>query len=145
MRKGRASLPNQIYLVTTVTAGREPWFLDLEFARTFCRLMIEPTTWGDSIPLCWLLMPDHWHALIQLGERDDLSVVMNRIKSITSKHIKPMKQEAVHGLWARGFHDHALRRDEDIRAAARYIVANPVRAKLVDRAGNYPYWNCIWL
>jgi hypothetical protein len=38
-----------------------------------------------------------------------------------------------------------LRRDENIRQAARYIVANPVRAGLVRRAADYPYWDCIWL
>ena len=91
-------------------------------------------------------MPDHWHGLIELGERDDLSIVMNRFKSVTSKHIRRVRQtEHMPGIWARGFHDHALRYEEDIRAAARYIVANPIRANLVGKIGDYPYWNCIWL
>ena len=30
-----------------------------------------------------------------------------------------------------GFHDRALRRDEDTLSTARYIVANPLRAGLV--------------
>ena len=34
---------------------------------------------------------------------------------------------------------------EDIQAAARYIIANPLRAGLAERAGDYPYWDCIWL
>ena len=105
--------------------------------------MIEPKTWGDACPLCWVLMPDHWHGLVELGERDDLSFVMNCFKSVTSKCIQ--QPEQVTRIWARGFHDHALRGDEDIHAAARYIIANPLRAKLVDRAGDYPYWNCVWL
>jgi REP element-mobilizing transposase RayT len=143
LRRGRMSLPGQIYLLTATTADRAPWFLDVVFARAICRLMIEPRTWGDARLLCWVLMPDHWHGLIELGERDDLSLVMNRFKSVTSKRLR--QTELCSRLWARGFHDHALRRDEDIHAAARYIIANPVRAKLVDRTGNYPYWNCIWL
>jgi REP element-mobilizing transposase RayT len=49
------------------------------------------------------------------------------------------------GLWQRGFHDHALRRDEDLVAAARYIVANPLRARLVRRIGDYPFWKCVWV
>ena len=120
-----------------------PWFLNVEFARATCRLMIEPMAWGDARPLCWVLMPDHWHGLIELGERDDLSLIMNRFKSITSKHIRQM--QPIPCIWSRSFHDHALRHDEDIYAAARYIIANPVRAKLVGRTGDYPYWNCAWL
>ncbi|MFO1311380.1 MAG: hypothetical protein U1F41_04875 [Burkholderiales bacterium] len=49
------------------------------------------------------------------------------------------------GLWQRGFHDHALRREEDIVDVARYVVANPLRAGLVGRIGDYPFWNCAWL
>ena len=143
LRKGRRSLPGHIYLLTTTTADRTPWFLDTDLARAICQLMIEPKTWGDARPHCWVLMPDTWHGLVELGERDDLSLVMNRFKSVTSKRIR--QTEPIARIWARGFHDHALRHDEDIRATARYIIANPLRAKLADRAGDYPYWDCVWL
>jgi len=88
-------------------------------------------------------MPDHWHGLIELGERDDLSIVMNRFKSLISKQLRQGMHEPC--IWARGFHDHALRHDEDLHAAARYIIANPVRAGLVDQVNDYPYWNATWL
>ena len=48
-------------------------------------------------------------------------------------------------LWQAGFHDRALRAEVDVRAAARYLVANPLRAGLVVSVGDYPYWNAIWL
>ena len=48
-------------------------------------------------------------------------------------------------MWARSFHDHALRRDENLLTVARYIVANPIRAGLVRRVGEYPFWNAVWL
>jgi hypothetical protein len=48
-------------------------------------------------------------------------------------------------LWQDGFHDRAVRRDEDIVAIARYIVANPLRAGLVERLADYPHWDAIWL
>jgi hypothetical protein len=38
-----------------------------------------------------------------------------------------------------------LRRDEDLRAAALYVVKNPVRAGLVARLGDHPLWDAIWL
>ncbi len=48
-------------------------------------------------------------------------------------------------LWQPGFHDRALRAEEDRLAAARYIVANPLRAGLVRRVADYPHWDCVWL
>ena len=32
-----------------------------------------------------------------------------------------------------------------LRDVARYIVANPLRAGLVERVGDYPYWDAVWL
>ncbi|MBB5859537.1 hypothetical protein GGR69_001194 [Xanthomonas arboricola] len=28
---------------------------------------------------------------------------------------------------------------------ARYLIANPLRAGLVARVGDYPFWDAIWL
>ena len=41
--------------------------------------------------------------------------------------------------------DHCLRAEDDLVSQARYIVANPLRAKLVNSIGDYPFWNCIYL
>ncbi len=87
-------------------------------------------------------MPDHWHGLVKLGARDNLSTVMNRFKSITAKRLHCTQVGLV---WDRGYHDRAVRADEDMRAVARYIVANPLRAGLVSHVLDYPYWDCVWL
>jgi hypothetical protein len=67
---------------------------------------------------------------------------MSRFKSVSAKALRCTQASLV---WDRGFHDHALRRDEDMRNVARYIVANPLRAGLVGNVLDYPYWNCVWL
>jgi hypothetical protein len=38
-----------------------------------------------------------------------------------------------------------LRRQDDVRAVARYIVANPLRAGLVRDIGDYSHWDAVWL
>ncbi|MNW20243.1 hypothetical protein D3C71_2205540 [compost metagenome] len=48
-------------------------------------------------------------------------------------------------LWQKGFHDRALRREEDLLKVARYVVANPLRAGLVEKLGDYPLWDAIWV
>jgi hypothetical protein len=48
-------------------------------------------------------------------------------------------------VWQSGFHDRALRHDEDLLDAARYIVANPLRAGLVKSLRMYSHWDACWL
>ena len=87
-------------------------------------------------------MPDHFHALVRLDGEIPLSAGVQRLKSMSARachHVRPDIE-----IWARAYHDHALRRDDDMLRAARYIVANPVRAGLVKRAGDYPFWNAVW-
>ncbi len=132
-----------MYLLTTVTRRRERLFADPSSARVLSRLIHAASTWADSRLLVWVLMPDHWHGLLQLGD-EPLGRVMNRFKACASRVLH--ESCGLDGsLWDRSFHDHALRADEDIRAVARYVVANPVRTGLVDSVFDYPYWNAVWL
>ncbi|GAB1233613.1 hypothetical protein UT5_00060 [Ferrigenium sp. UT5] len=94
--------------------------------------------------LAWVLMPDHVHWLLQLGERDTLSKVVGRMKSACGRHVN-IALSRTGAVWAKAFHDHGLRNDEDVQAVARYVVANPLRAGLVSDLGNYPFWNAVWL
>ncbi len=132
-----------MYLITTTTTMRKPVFRNWTAATAACRAIARKTTWGDATLLCWVLMPDHWHGLIQLGERDPLAVVVNRFKACVAKAVHlETTQEAI---WARAYHDHALRDDEDMTAIARYIVRNPVRAGIASRVGDYAFWGAAWL
>jgi putative transposase len=142
LRAGRVSLPGHVYLLTAVTAYRRPLFRNVDAARQVCCCIHDAATWGDATVLCWVLMPDHWHGLVQLGQRDGLSVVMARFKAAAARQLRCNQPGLV---WGRGYHDRAIRRDEDVRVVARYIVGNPIRAGLAAHVLDYPYWNCIWL
>lgn len=144
LRKGRVSLPNHAYLVTTTTLNREPFFVDFEVACAAAKCFEKPELLGDAQLLAWVLMPDHVHWLIQLGLHDDICVVVNRLKSFSARMVNRVLQRKGK-LWAAAYHDHALRADEDLRVVARYIVANPLRAHLVKRIADYPFWNAVWL
>lgn len=144
LRIGRRSLPGQLYLLTTVTYQRRPYFLDTGLARLAARSLSLANHWHPSRCLCWVLMPDHWHGLIELGEGETLATTMQRIKG-TIARAAGLHDPHVRPLWAKGFHDHALRVDESIGQAARYIVANPLRAGLVSDVMDYPYWDACFM
>jgi len=61
------------------------------------------------------------------------------------RHMEHRRGNAPKAIWQAGYHDHALRKEEDIRDVARYIVMNPVRAGLVRSVREYPLWDAKWL
>ena len=144
LRKGRISLPRHVYLVTSVTIGRTPFFHDFRAGCAAARCFEEHAVLDEAHMLAWVLMPDHAHWLIQLGEKRSLSTIVGRIKAASARMAnRVLKRQGP--LWDRAFYDHALRADEDLRQAARYVIANPIRAGLVKRAGDYPFWNAVWM
>jgi REP element-mobilizing transposase RayT len=88
-------------------------------------------------------MPDHVHWLFSLDE-GPLDRVMQRFKSRAARAVNVARGRRG-TVWQEGYHDHAVRMEENIRDLARYVVANPVRSGLVRRAGDYPFWDAAWL
>ena len=89
-------------------------------------------------------MPDHVHWLMQLDGTLDLSPSVQKLKSLTAKHLR-QHDCSNPVVWQRGFHDRALREEEDLKTVARYVIANPVRAGLVNSIRDYPFWDAAWI
>jgi putative transposase len=144
LRRGRATLPQQVYHVTIATRRRCPVFDDFVAGCAAARSFTLEASLGDATLMAWVLMPDHAHWLLQLGTRDTLARVVGRMKACSAREVN--RTTARSGpLWDRAYHDHALRQEEDLASIARYIVANPLRAGLVTSVRNYPFWDAIWL
>jgi REP element-mobilizing transposase RayT len=143
LRTGRVSEPGCAYLLTTVTHQRATIFQDWRLARLLIAEMRHLHENGDARSLAWVIMPDHLHWLVQLQSMP-LQRLMLQVKSCSAISINNARQSNGR-VWQKGFHDRALRREEDLQSVARYIVANPLRAGLVKRIGDYPLWDAIWL
>ena len=143
LRAGRFSETQRIYLLTATTENREILFSDFTVGRLVVAELKTAQQDGLAESLAWVLMPDHLHWFIAL-QHGSLSDLMRRIKGRSAKRINELTKRQGK-LWQDGFHDRALRREEDVLPAARYIVANPLRAGLVNRAGDYPLWDSVWL
>ena len=94
--------------------------------------------------LAYVVMPDHMHWLMQLQRKTDLSTCVGNMKSYSARLING-RRNCRGGIWQRGFFDRALRREQDLAAVARYIVANPLRAGLVEHIGDYALWDSVWM
>jgi len=88
------------------------------------------------------LMPDHVH-LLQGVIRENLIDLIRRWKTFTTNRLYATGISG--NIWQRSFYDHAMRDGEDLMAAARYIVENPVRAGLVKEISDYLYTWHKWM
>ncbi len=145
LKKGRYSQNNAEYFITFNTYNRQTLFENFELAQLFCQQIAINEQKHHCIWATWLLMPDHFHGLLQLGQNTgSLAAVVGGLKGATAYHINA-KMGRKGKLWQAEFYDHALRQEESRENIARYIVANPLRKGLVTNIRNYPYWNSIYL
>ncbi len=143
LRRGRYSETGRTYLVTSVVHRRQPLFQDFHLGRL---LVAEFKRIHDArlvSSLAWVVMPDHFHWLFELNN-STLQDVMRRTKSRSTLSINRARGSRER-FWQRGYHDRAVRADEDVLKMARYIIGNPLRAGLVERVGDYPLWDAAWL
>ncbi|MDI1332028.1 MULTISPECIES: transposase [Pseudomonas] len=143
LRVGRYAEASRIYLLTSNTLHRIPVFKDFTLGRLVVDQFRNAQNLGLANSLAWVVMPDHFHWLIEL-QQGSLSELMQKTKSMSTKAVKQRTGRNI-SLWQRGFHDRALRREEDLVKLARYVVANPLRAGLVEKLGDYPLWDAIWV
>ncbi|SDX17018.1 REP element-mobilizing transposase RayT [Pseudomonas syringae] len=143
LRTGRYSAIGQIYMVTSVTRGREPVFADVRLGRLLVQELRRCEEQGLVKSLAWVVMPDHFHWLLEF-KKNDLPMLMQQIKARSSIAIGKIRARH-ETLWQSGYHDQAVRSEQNMVGLARYIVANPLRAGLVKKIGDYPLWDAIWM
>lgn len=142
--RGRVSIGGQIYLVTTVTRGRARLFASFHIGRFVVRALHSQATAACATTLAYVVMPDHLHWLLQLHPGSDLADVVKSVKGRSALEINRVR-DARGPVWQPSYHDHALRREEDLHDVARYIVCNPLRAGLVRKINDYALWDAIWV
>jgi REP element-mobilizing transposase RayT len=144
LRRGRVAEISRAYLITTACAERRALFNDLAHARTLIRTMHEADQACAVKTLAYVAMPDHVHWLFVLLE-GDLASTVRTMKSRTAIALNRLDASPGRQVWQAGFHDHAVRAEEDLVEVARYVVANPVRAGLVGSIRAYPHWDAVWI
>lgn len=145
LRKGRFNEANRAYFVTCVLANRKLRLFDhLIYARLVIHEMKQLHDDNDVYSMAWVVMPDHVHWLFQLQQEKLLAEVIKAFKARSARKIN-QRSGSAGSLWQKAYYDHALREEEDVREIARYMVANPLRAGLVNHIGEFPHWDAIWL
>ena len=89
----------------------------------------------------FVIMPDHLHLLIEVGEGMTIEKAMQFIKGRFSRRIS--QEFDYHGeVWQRGFTEVQVMNKQNFEAHRAYIAENPVKAGLAATTEQYPFSFC---
>jgi putative transposase len=121
------------YFVTSGTFNRRRLFQVATNAELFLETLQHYRRAGHYKLHAFIVMPDHIHLSLSPQEVA-LERVMALIKGGFSHRLGSKLP-----VWQRGFTDHRIRDGDEFQMRRQYIDDNPVRAKLVELPGLYPY------
>jgi putative transposase len=79
LRRFRISRDGQVYFLTFVTRGRRDLFSHPPLAATCVAALTDERSWQRSRLLAWVLMPDHWHGLVELGGCENIPALVRQL------------------------------------------------------------------
>ncbi|HEY7446911.1 MAG TPA: transposase [Vicinamibacterales bacterium] len=125
------------YFLTICTAARQPSFEEDESASWLCEQILKAFEPLQFAVVAFCVMPDHVHLLLE-GLRDDADLRM-AVHNWKLRTGFAWKQRSGRRLWQEGYFDYVLRDEDQVVDIVKYILNNPLRAKLVDDPTKYPY------
>ena len=125
-----------LYFITLNTAKRRCLLGNAEVHECFREYARKNEASGRAVGR-YVIMPDHMHLFVRLGREDRLNVFVQLLKQSISKVLRQKGEVAP--FWQPGFFDHMLRHAESYSEKWSYVRENPVRARLVSHADDWPY------
>src|ERR1017187_1287630 len=122
------------YLVTAVTAQRRSLFQVIATAELLQRTILDYRSQGRFLLHAFVIMPDHFHALITPAPDVSLEKAMQFIKGGFSFRLKSKAD-----VWMRSFNESQVDRKQKFIQCVSYIEGNPVRRGLVSTPQAHPF------
>jgi putative transposase len=142
IREKSHRLPEGVYLgevsvsFTLCVKDRFPLFQDTSLVSEFTEVLKSLVKTSSCIIPVYCFMPDHQHLIVS-GTNPD-SNILHFIRTYKQSTGYWLSRQQIKPGWQKDFFDHVLRKDEDLAAAVKYILANPVRKCLVAHWQDYP-------
>jgi putative transposase len=130
----RAPQHLRTYFITTSTANRRRLFQIEANAQLLLDVLKEQRVKNRFHLHAFVLMPDHMHAILTPAPDVSLEKAVQFIKGNFSHRLKSKL-----AVWTPSFNETQIRDLETFESFRRYILENPVRARLVDSAHAYSH------
>jgi REP-associated tyrosine transposase len=125
------------YFVTCCTRNRQVVFVQTGLIERLTLQILQSAKRWDFAVLAYTFMPDHLHLLVEGTTRvADFRAFMKNLRKRTTLAYQEATESS---LWQDGYFERVLRHEEITEVVANYILANPVRAGLVERVIDYPF------
>ncbi len=126
------------YFVTSVTAQRRRLFQVDRNAKLLQNTLLDYRNQHRFLLHAFVVMPDHFHAIITPAPDVSLEKAMQYIKSGFSFRLKSRLD-----VWMRSFNQTQILSEEKFMAAVLYIEQNPIRRGLAQTALEYAYSSAV--
>jgi putative transposase len=120
------------YLVTAVAAQRRRLFQVTATADLLQQTILDYHRQEKFLLHAFVIMPDHFHALLTPAPEISLEKAMQFIKGGFSFRLKSKLD-----VWMRSFNESQVLTQEKFANSVRYIEDNPVHERLVLQASDY--------
>jgi putative transposase len=125
------------YFLTFCTFERRHIFLTRQRTEAVHEQFLRASVDEAFAVLAYCFMPDHVHLLVEREATDsDCRRFIARAKQLSAFHFQKMFGLR---LWQRYGFERTLRSNDATLSVARYILENPIRARLVERVQDYPF------
>ena len=143
-RRPRRATGGLAYHVLNRRVSRLPLFEQPADYAAFEKVLQEAVAQRGIRIAAYCLMPNHWHLLLWPREDGELSEVLRWITVTHTQRWHAHRKTAGTGPVYQGrFKSFPVQTDAHFLTVARYVERNAFRAKLVDRAEDWP-WSSLW-
>ena len=136
-RSARIVLPGVAHHVTQRGNNKQDVFLDEEDRSKYLDLLRHYSELFDLRIIAYCLMSNHLHLVVVPMNEESLAETLGRTHQQYTEHFHTRYARSGH-LWQSRFYSCPMDVEHAVNAIA-YVELNPVRAKMVDTAWNYPW------
>ena len=139
-RRKRNPPGGYVYHVLNRAQGRKRLFHRAADYRAFLEVVREARLWFPVRILEFSFMPNHWHFLLWPEHDEELAGFMHHLTGTHANRWNHWRGRTGTGHVYQGPYKYfPIETDDHLWTVARYIVRNPVRAGLVERARDWPW------
>ncbi|HCU58273.1 MAG TPA: transposase [Anaerolineaceae bacterium] len=119
---------DQIVFITQTVENRLPLFTHPEYVSLLKQVWRKTKERYPFTMLAYVILPDHFHLLIQPNEKNNFSQILHSMKmSFTLSHKRLLKVDTPLKFWQKRFWDHIIRSEMDLENHILYTHFNPVK------------------